>query len=365
MTSEEFNPASYKLQQLPCNLHSTDDDVNLQTPDVTPAASFNASPPKTPPPKKISKPEKKEPVFVDPWEGVGHPLEFEANPHLGHRSASPDIKVIRDDVCDVIVMRSDEEVADAGVQADTSESSLDEATESQTDQTISQGELVISHGEIKPKEIPHLNKLMPYHDDTDVSSNQNEELSEERSEGEINPRNLRRKIPRLPPQYPSVYARPRRPLPTSDSLDDVDEMSAGEVVADKMPRSSETRKERFEKWKQQQRVEETEDEDALAHVSVGEYLVDDVTDDVDDVIDVSDDVVVDAANNDDVIDTIRVDDVIQVEEIGGGFAMESTLQTTGNSQIPIDSLDEAAGKNVAAATENFPSVILEDSEQDF
>ena len=351
----------------------------MQTPDVTPALSVT-SPPKTPPPQQ--KPEKKEPVFVDPWEGAGHPLEFEANPHLGHRPASPDVRIVRDDVCDVIVTREDEEVADAGVQADTSESSLDTMTESQTDQVISQGELVISHGEIKPKEIPHLNKLMPYHDD-EVSSNQNEEMSEERSEGEIDPRNLRRKVPgKWPPQFPSVYARPRRPLPTSESVDD--EISVGEVVARK-PRGSsgsrrraDARKERFEKWKEQRRVSQDEtDEDALAHVSVGEYLADDVVIDntQDDVIDVSDDVVddtgvinvvpADASDFDDVVDTIRVGDVIQVEEMGTGYgvAMESTLQTTGNSQIPIDSLDEVAGNKVAA--ENFPSVILEDSEQDF
>ena len=354
----------------------------MQTPDVTPAVSVT-SPPKTPPPKKV--PKKKEPAFVDPWEGVGHPLEFEANPHLGHRPASPDVRIVRDDVCDVIVTREDEEVADAGVQADTSESSLDEATESQTDQTISQGELVISHGEIKPKEIPHLNKLMPYHDTDEVSSNQNDEMSEERSEGEINPRNLRRKVPRMPPQFPSVYARPRRPLPTSESVDD--DISVGEVVARKPRESSgsrrraDARKERFEKWKEQRRVSSVEDtshdEDALAHVSVGEYLADDVIIDNTnvDVIDVSDDMVddtdvievvpADVSDGDDVVDTIRVGDVIHVEEMGTGYgvAMESTLQTTGNSQIPIDSLDEVAGNKVAA--ENFPSVILEGSEQDF
>jgi len=260
---DEIEPLS-SIDSLPCNLTQDIQATQVITPKNTPRQSPEPSTPSNTPPKIFPKScsSKVLPKFDNPWDGFEFPLPEDTLPHTKQYIPCRPNQPLGDDICDIIVRETTPAPQNASVQVDTSESSFDDVTESRTDQTISEGQLVISHGEIKPKKIPYLNKLMPYCEDDALQATFGEfdatEHNESRSEGEINPKGLSRRIPDLPVHVPSVYARPRKPLP-GPSID-VDEISVGEVVDDRKKR------ERFSKWRDS-RLKKSLDETA----SIGEY----------------------------------------------------------------------------------------------
>ena len=356
--SATFDPPTLsQVDSLTCNLRSQASHHHVTTPSFTPPLSpKHTTPPRTPTPKKIT-PEKKKktpspPPFIDPWEGAEFPLAYETRPHTKNASAPRPYNQVDDDLCDVIVRAFTPQPCDVQVQCDTSESSSDDdTTESRTDQTISEGQLVISHGELKPKKIPYLSKLMPYdqddEDDTLHEAAPYLHQNESGSDGEINPTNLNLRIPGLPAHVPSVYARPRKQLPADGSPGDGDVVSVGEVINDPHKRD------KFRKWRKKAAASHRPGDSNDG--SIGEFRSS---------VTSSNNVssVGGGTSRGNVIMVMPVDDSEAADErtdmlgtlptnnnrtlSAGVGAQFQSLQTTGGSGIPPDSLDDT-GRKVA------------------